>query len=100
MIIAAIETFDGGMKAWLALGGAVRSAAGVEVSWVFQGTNCAVGGSGALGWVVSKFQASGALGVRSKGKVALHLEPSTKKGEASVEGFICCFFAGNCEDHS
>ena len=46
----------------------------MEVCRVFQGANVAVLGADALGGVVAKGQAFGALGVWAKGQVALDFE--------------------------
>src|SRR5207302_10431697 len=72
----------------------------MEVCRVFKGANVAVLGADALGGVVAKGQAFGALGVRAKGQVALDFELLPKEGEASAEGFIGSVFASNSEDHS
>jgi len=58
---------DGGVKTSFALGRAICPAAGVEIGWMFLRTDAAVLGAGALGGVVSKSQAFGALGVRAEG---------------------------------
>ena len=54
VVVSAVAAFDCGVKAWLALGRAGRSSAGMEVGWVVPSTDSTVGIVFAFGGIVAK----------------------------------------------
>ena len=66
MGFAAIVASNGGVETCFALSKAICSTAGVEMCWVFQGTNVAVLGACTLGGVMAEGKAFVALGVRAE----------------------------------